>query len=159
MLIRLIIALAFYSFVGWRILLERAHAGPASAFLPLWAWIALVVVSLPAALLAVIRQNKALKIPENVHTAVRELERRQQLKGFDALMMLASRAWYGGMAIWCVVFIYQHFTQWKQNAVFPVIVAIALVNMAYNTVVQLVAWSAFHRKAIDIDDLYQQIRE
>lgn len=157
MLLRLILALAFYGFVGWRILLERAHAGPASAYLPLWAWMALVVISLPAALLAVIRQNKALKIPDNVHTAIRELERRHQLKGFDGLMLLATRAWYGGMGIWSVLFIYQHFAQWKQNAVFPVIVAIALVNMAYNTVVQLVAWSALHRKSVDIDDLYAQI--
>lgn len=159
MLLRLILALAFYGFVGWRMLLERAHPGPASVFLPMWAWIALVVVSLPAALLAVIHQNKALKIPENVHTAVRELERRQQMRGFNALILLASRAWYGGMAIWCVIFIYQHFAQWKQNAVFPVIVAIALVNMAYNTLVQLVAWSAFRSKTTNIDDLYQQIRE
>lgn len=97
------------------------------------------------------------KVPDNVHSAMRELQRRGQIRGFDALILWACRMFYVGMMVWCALFIYQKFGQFKLNAIYPVVVAIVLVNMAYNTVVQLVAWSAFYRKPVNIDDLYEQM--
>lgn len=158
MFIKLILLIAFYGFVGWRIMEARAHPGVVTQFLPLWSWIALTLVSLPAALIACVRHDaKAAKLPDNVHSALRELQRRGHLGGFNGLMLLLSRLFYGGMAVWCVVFLYYSFKKFGVPSVYPVVVAIILVNLAYNTLVQLVAWSAFHNKAMNIDDLYAQL--
>lgn len=157
MIVNLLFLGAFYALLWYGFSIERVHPGAASKFLPMWGWMAMTVISLPAALVSLKSGNRTMKIADNVHSAVGELERRQAIRGFDGLVLLASKLLYGGMAIWCVVFLYYNFAHYKFAAAYPVIAGIILTNLAYSTLVQLVVWSAIRRTSVTIDDLYEQI--
>jgi hypothetical protein len=119
----------------------------------------LTLLSVPAGVEAILRTDgKIMEISDELYTALCYLQRKRRLGGLSGLVLLLGRLSYGFMPIWCFIYLYSHIYQWHLNAVYPVVAGIALVNLAYATLVQVVVWNALRHMSITIDDVYDELK-